>query len=403
MAESSDSDPRSQENGSVEESHAHKFEHPKHRRLPFRQWVETNMNWSWFTCTQSTGGIASLLYACPKRFDGLDTIGTIIFIFNIVLFLTFTTLMAIRWTGNPSKIRDCFIKAPECYFFGSFWLTCATMIIDMQQYGVPHTGPWLLVAIRICFWTYAAITLVSTTLHLTFLIKYTPVEIHEFNPAIFLLVLNAMLTGTVAAIIAADQPPAQRLPIIVAGVAYQGLGWTVCTFFLNLLIARLLAKGWPNPPHTRQGLFIMVGTSGYTIVALIGLARATNPLPYGYFNTHPMAGEVLLIVATWFGVFLWVFTFWVFSLASCINLFGLFIKEDRKNLKFGNVAWSLVFPVVGFTLSTVYLGEELESQGILWVSVGMTIMVISFWLLDLALMAKTIVISMFLDPRVKLS
>lgn len=29
-----------------------------------------------------------------------------------------------------------------------------------------------------------------------------------------------------------------------------------------------------------------------------------NPLPYGYFNTHPMAGEILLVVATWVGVFL---------------------------------------------------------------------------------------------------
>lgn len=144
-----------------------------------------------------------------------------------------------------------------------------------------------------------------------------------------------------------SQPPAQRLPIIVAGVAYQGLGWTVCTFFLNLLLARLLAKGWPNPPNSRQGLFIMVGTSGYTIVALIGCARATNPLEYGYFNTHPMAGEVLLIVATWFGIFLWLFTAWVFSLATCINV-GLFDKKDRKQLKFSNVAWSLIFPVTGW-------------------------------------------------------
>lgn len=149
------------------------------------------------------------------------------------------------------------------------------------------------------------------------------------------------------------QPPAERLPIIVAGVAYQGLGWTVCTFFLNLLLARLLAKGWPNPPSTRQGLFIMVGTGGYTIVALIGMARATNPLEYGYFENHPMASEVLLIVATWFGIFLWVFTAWVFSLATCINLFGLFIEEDRKALEFSNVAWSLIFPVTGFTLATV--------------------------------------------------
>lgn len=50
-----------------------------------------------------------------------------------------------------------------------------------------------------------AITITSTSIHMTFLFKFTPVEIQGFNPAIFLLVFNAMLTGTVAAVIAADQ------------------------------------------------------------------------------------------------------------------------------------------------------------------------------------------------------
>jgi hypothetical protein len=57
----------------------------------------------------------------------------------------------------------------------------------------------------------------------------------------------------------------------------------------------------------------------------------------------------------------------------------------------------------GFAISTVYLGEELESQGIQWVSVGMILMIISFWLLNWAFMIKTIVVSLFIDSRVKLS
>lgn len=36
-----------------------------------------------------------------------------------------------------------------------------------------------------------------------------------------------MLTGTFANLIASDQPPAQRMPIIVAGVTFQGLGFMV--------------------------------------------------------------------------------------------------------------------------------------------------------------------------------
>lgn len=53
-------------------------------------------------------------------------------------------------------------------------------------------------------------------------------------------------------------------------------------------------------------------------------------------------------------------------------------------------------------LSTVYIGQELESEGIIWVSVAMIILVVFFWLLDLVLMAKTIYLSMFKDSRIKM-
>ena len=121
-------------------------------RLPFRTWIEERFSWSWFTCTQSTGGIAIVISECPKTFTGQQTIGTIVFVFNIVLYLLFTTFMILRWTGNKAKIKECFTKAPECYFFGSFWLSAATMIINMQRYAVPHTGEWMIVTIRVLFW-----------------------------------------------------------------------------------------------------------------------------------------------------------------------------------------------------------------------------------------------------------
>lgn len=190
---------------------------------------------------------------------------------------------------------------------------------------------------------------------------------------------------------------------MVAGVAYQGLGWTVCTIFLTLLMANILENGWPAP-NLRPGLFIMTGTSGFTIVALIGIARAA-PENFGYFATHPIAAEVLLILATWIGVFMWIFTFWVFGIAFWINVAELFVRKEgrlRVNISFKNTAWAMIFPNVGWTLSTVYLGQEFESEGIQWVSVGMIILLVCFWLLDLVMMAKTFYLSVFKDARIKL-
>lgn len=62
---------------------------------------------------------------------------------------------------------------------------------------------------------------------------------------------------------------------------------------------------------------------------------------------------------------------------------------------------AFIFPNVGFTLATVYLGQELESNAILWFSVGMIILLVVFWLL--CLMMKTILMSICVDSRIRLS
>lgn len=180
-------------------------------------WIEDHMTWAWFTATQSTGGIAALLSECPKQFHGLQTIGTIIFIFNIILWLIFVGLMLIRWIRNPKAIRACLTKAPEAYFYGSFWLSTATFIICMQRFGEPNVGDWLTVVIRVLFWIYAAITLLNVTVHFAIVFQYAHIKSIEMNPAWFLMVFNAMLTGTVAAVIAETQPPQEvsiSLPVI---------------------------------------------------------------------------------------------------------------------------------------------------------------------------------------------
>lgn len=298
------------------------------RKVSLRERVD-QFTWAWFTCTQSTGGIAVILSETPNQFSGLQTIGVVVYIFNIVLFLAFIAILLTRWFLTPSKIKESFIKPPENFFYGSFWLSAATIIIGMQRFGVPHAGPWLTVVIRVCFWIYAACTLLSSTVHLAAIFQYTPIEVFSVSPAIFLTVFNAMLTGTVAGAIAADQPPEQRLPIIIAGVGYQGLGWIVSIFYLTYFIGNQLQNGWPENPSMRPGLFMPVGSSGFTIVALITNAAAV-PDGYGYFATHPTAAEVVSIVATWVGVFMWVFTFWLFGLALCVNLASIFTKKDGR-------------------------------------------------------------------------
>ncbi|BFZ55310.1 hypothetical protein PYCC9005_002350 [Savitreella phatthalungensis] len=382
-------------------------------RVSIRDRID-HFTWPWFTCTQSTGGVAVLLSETPHQFNGLQTIGVIIFIFNLALFSIFICLMATRFILNPRKLRTSLTTGPECFFFGSFWLTIATIIFCMEQYAVGHTGDWIITAIRVVFWIYAAVTFCSTTVHLVVIASHADLDPLAMSPAWFLLIFNAMLTGTVASGIAKSQPPAQRLPILVAGVAYQGLGWIVSILFLTFFMALVLGKGLPEPDQ-RPALFMPVGASGYTIVALIGCARYI-PENYAYFARHPTAGEVLQIVALWSSIFMWLFTFFIFAFALVANLPTALVwkrpKEQdlpdsssplvglqrRPQMHFKLAWWAIIFPNVGFTIATIYIGQELESPGILWVGSAQTIAVVIFWLMDLILSAKAVITRQIMYP-----
>lgn len=155
-----------------------------------------------------------------------------------------------------------------------------------------------------------------------------------------------MLAGTIASGISEYQPPAQRLPIIVAGVAYQGLGWIGSILMLPWMIGTLMQTGWPEP-NAAPGLFMAVGPGGFTTVALIGAATYT-PVGYAYFATHPLAHEILLVVATWVGIFLWVFSFWLFGVALFITLGSLKTKEDgitKYPMTWSNTMWGESSPL----------------------------------------------------------
>lgn len=78
--------------------------------------INTNDTERWFTLTMSTGGIALLLAVTPHRFHGLATIGTFVFILDVVLFLLLTSLILIRFYLFPGTFTQSIYHQTESLF-----------------------------------------------------------------------------------------------------------------------------------------------------------------------------------------------------------------------------------------------------------------------------------------------
>jgi tellurite resistance protein TehA-like permease len=128
-----------------------------------------------------------------------------------------------------------------------------------------------------------------------------------------------MLCGTFASLVGSSQPAENALPILVAGITFQGLGILIATHMYGAYLARLMTNGLPSP-NTRPGMFIAVRPPSFTGLALLGISQdLTRVYPnYSIIRSvsHPdLIPDICRIITVSAAVFLWATAFWFFSIA----------------------------------------------------------------------------------------
>ncbi len=141
-----------------------------------------HFTWAWFAVTISTGVLGLLFKNTPHRFKGLDTIGKVAFIMALVMFVLSTATITYRFAKTPRGLRTSLVHPTESLFFPAFLLSIAIILANSAIYGVPACGPWLPVALRVCFWIYAALALLSSIIQYTVVFNGAKLSIKSMSP-----------------------------------------------------------------------------------------------------------------------------------------------------------------------------------------------------------------------------
>ncbi|KXH45870.1 C4-dicarboxylate transporter/malic acid transporter [Colletotrichum nymphaeae SA-01] len=347
-----------------------------------------HFTFAWYTLTMSTGGIALLLAETPHRFRGLDTIGLIVFLLDIVLIFLITLALCLRFSFFRKTPAKAITHPSESLFIPTFFLSIAAALSNIQHYAVPKCGPWLIVTLRVCFWIYLVVTFFASVgmYHLLFTGRRR-LSLDSMTPAWILPIFPVMLSGTLAGFMASSQQPNQAAAMLGAGLAAQGLGFLVSAFMYATYLSRLMTIGLPVQ---RPGMFIAVGPPSFTAAALVAMGANVPRLIasegsiisdslrdaaylYGMENPGTVAFAVRA-VALFTAVFLWGLSFWFFSSACLSTMFGM--PDHSFHLSW----WSFVFPNVGFTIATIRIGEAFGNEGLLWLATVFTIALVAVWL-----------------------
>lgn len=332
----------------------------------------------------STGGIALVLGLTPHRFRGLDTIGLVVFLFDLVCFLLISTCLLLRFALYQNTFRRTLTRPKEALFVSTCFLSLAALLSNAEKYGSlflsEHAQAGLAVFHRVTFWLYTAATFALSVVqyHLLFTVKeQRRLTVHSMTPAWILPIFPVMLAGTVAAFDAPTQAPAQALAVMGAGLAAQGLGMLVSVFMYATYLSRLMVYGLPAQ---RPGMFIAVGPPSFTCAALLAMAddvprvfAAQVPVVEGMVRPDVLAAGVQL-ASVYCALFLWGLSFWFF--ASAVVAVAAGMPDRRFHLSW----WSFVFPNAGFCISTIRMGKAVGSEGLLWFSTVLTVVLVIVWL-----------------------
>jgi C4-dicarboxylate transporter/malic acid transport protein len=288
-----------------------------------------------------------------------------VYIINIVIFVTVSSLLAARFLIHSGDMSASLKHPREGFFVPTFFLSLATLITSSDRYAIPKNDVGLVWAVQGAFWVYMIMTLILAVGQYSFVFSAHSFGLQTMMPTWILPIFPIMLSGTIASVIAETQPAAAAVPIIVAGLSCQGLGFAVAMLMYAHMVGRLMQAGLPNREH-RPGLFMCVGPPSFTALALIGMAKGIPSVAGQDKIGMPVDLTTIRTMALISAIFLWSVGLWWFGIAVVAV-----VQSVPEHFHLG--WWAMVFPNTGFILATIAIGNEFNNDGVLWFGTALSI------------------------------
>jgi tellurite resistance protein TehA-like permease len=296
-----------------------------------------------------TGILSIIMHLLPWQFRGLGILSTIMFVFNLVLFTTFSLLAITRLLTFPSHVkRESLNQIEEISYQGAPAIAYLTLVAQVALTCSTAWGFRLTVLAYVLWWIGLVWTVTLCSASIIVLVKRSITDDRSLSPAVFLPLIAVMTLGTTGGIVTRySVGMSARLAIPIIVTSYMAIGYA---FFLSLLYYaiythRLLAVG---PPMRAKlpSLCITIGPLGQFATAIQLLSTAANSRGlFGSYNrgtwltassasSVSAASELIALLVIGFG-FLWITIAW----------YMIFEATVQRKMPYSLAWWSMIFPM----------------------------------------------------------
>ncbi|KAL6913410.1 hypothetical protein FSHL1_011086 [Fusarium sambucinum] len=372
----------------------------QNRRVGLRDRIAC-YQWTYFTLTMSTGGIANIIHSLKWTAPWLRGIGLFFFFLNIILFIMNCVLICTRFYLRPGSFMNSFTDQIESLFISASLVSVAVILINTCQYGVPYTGPWLLNTMEWVFWVYAALS-VSVSAFLYLILWSTLIfPVHTMTPTwvfpAYPLLLNAPFAAN---LIAAADSSGHKLKVdtvamALGATAIQGTGCLIAFMISSAFIYRLMTQKLPRD-NQRPGIFMSIGPYGFTAAGIAQLGSQAHLLVPENFLGAPHVADIIKVISILVSLWLWGLALWFFLV--CVGALWKYTRSGH-HMPFQMTWWSFVFPNTALVTATSVMGKIFDNNGLHIFASVMTVAIIIVWIIIFARMCWSLKTKKLLWPR----
>ncbi|KAH7388648.1 voltage-dependent anion channel [Pyrenochaeta sp. MPI-SDFR-AT-0127] len=350
----------------------------------------------WFTICMDTGVLSIIMNLLPYQFRGLGVLSTIMFIFNIVLFVFFTLVSIAKHVSQRSKGRSAhhsYVKnrilsnLEELSYLGAPAIAYLTLVAQVTLTCSTAWGySWTIVA-YVLWWIGLVWTVTLCSASVILLSKYQITSDREISPVIFLPLIGVMTLGTTGGLVtnySVDMSATLAIPVIIVGYLAIGYALFLSLLYYSYLAHRLLAVGIPEPTKVPT-LVVAVGPMGQFATAIQVLSTAASKR--GLFGEYQegtwlqasaassvSAASVLIALLALGFAFLWITVAWYIVIETLF----------KRLLPFNLTWWSLIFPMGVFTTALLNLSNGLNSPAFRGLTTALLIFLLAIYFINWA-------------------
>jgi C4-dicarboxylate transporter/malic acid transport protein len=330
---------------------------------------------NWFTATMGTGILALAINQYPLAIPGLHAIGEVLWLVNILLFVTFSALYAARWTMFFDGARRIFGHSVVSMFFGAIPMSLATIVNGFIVFGVPLFGDAALGIAQALLWVDIVLAVACGVL-VPFLMFTRQDHSLEKMTAVWLLPIVAaeVAAASAAQLVPHVVDPQAALRLLVVGYALWAFSVPLALSFLVILLLRLALHKLPPKEMAASG-FLALGPIGTGALGLL-LLGADAPRVFTQVGL-PGVGEVAQGIGIVGGAMLWGYGIWWLMLAVLTT-----VRTMRQHgMPFNLGWWALTFPLGVYSVATLALARQTHLGFILAIGGVLVLCLAMLWVM----------------------